>query len=176
MANLKSIIREIPDWPKKGINFKDITPLLQNKKAFKEAINLIVKPFKGKKIDKIVGIDARGFLIAAPVAYKLNSGLAIVRKPGKLPHKTIEQAYTLEYGKNAIQMHEDAVQKGDRVLLVDDLIATGGTAEAACDLVEKLNGKIVGVSASIDLPFLNGSQKLRSRGYKVRSLISYDSE
>ena len=176
MKNLKLKIREVPNWPKKGVNFKDITTLLQDKKTFYKVIDLISKPYTAKKIDKVVGIDARGFIVAAPVAYKLKTGLAIVRKPGKLPYKTIAQDYTLEYGTNTIQMHKDTILPNEKVILIDDLIATGGTAEATCDLIEKLGGKIVGISFIVDLPFLEGSKKLIDRGYLVRSLVSYDSE
>ncbi len=171
--DLKNKIREIPDWPKKGVNFKDITTLLQDKEAFRQTVDSLAEFCAGKKIDKIIGIDARGFLAAAPVAYKIGAGLSIVRKPGKLPYETIEQAYTLEYASNIIQMHVDAIQKGEQVVLIDDLIATGGTALAACELAEKLGGTIVGVYAVIDLPFLGGSKKLSERGYEVRSLIYY---
>ena len=129
-----------------------------------------------QKIDKIVGIDARGFLVAAPAAYKLNIGLSIVRKKGKLPFDIIEQEYELEYASAIIQMHQDAVKKGEKVVLMDDLAATGGTALATCDLIEKLGGKIIEICFIVDLPFLGGSKKLKERGYKVRSLVSYDSE
>lgn len=174
--NLKLSVREVPDWPKKGVNFKDITALLQNKKTFKTAIDSLVSFYKGKKIDKVVGIDARGFLFASPVAYKLRAGLAIARKPGKLPRQTIEQKYDLEYGSDKIQIHNDSISKGERVVLVDDLIATGGTAEAVCSLIEKMGGKIMGVAALIDLPFLGGSERLKEKGYKVKSLIKYEKE
>lgn len=174
--DLKSKIREVQGWPKEGVNFKDITVLLQDGETFQYIINSVADFFSGQQVDKIVGIDARGFLVAAPVAYKLGAGLAIVRKPGKLPYETIEQAYTLEYASNVIQMHKDAVAPGEQVILLDDLIATGGTAEATCDLVEKLGGKVIGAGFIIDLPFLGGSQKLKNRGYEVKSLISYDSE
>lgn len=174
--DLKSKIREIPDWPKKGINFKDITTLLKEKEAFCYAVDLLASHFLGKDIDKVVGIDARGFLVAAPVAYKIGAGLAIVRKLGKLPYTTIEQKYTLEYASNIIQMHTDAISSGEKVILIDDLIATGGTALAACDLIEKLGGRILGVSAIIDLPFLGGSKKLKGRGYEVKSLVEYEEE
>lgn len=174
--NLKNKIREIPNWPKEGVNFKDITTLLQDKDSFRQMIDSLAEFCAGKKIDKIIGIDARGFLVAAPVAYKIGAGLSIVRKPGKLPYETIEQAYTLEYASNIIQMHVDTIQKGEQVVLIDDLIATGGTALAACDLTEKLGGKIAGVYAVIDLPFLGGSDKLKEKGYEVKSLISYEHE
>ncbi|MAF20801.1 MAG: adenine phosphoribosyltransferase [Parcubacteria group bacterium] len=176
MLELKSKIREIPDWPKKGVNFKDITTLLQDKDSFKQVIDLVTNPLADKEIDKIVGIDARGFLIAAPVAYKLNLGLAIVRKKGKLPYLTIEKKYILEYASNAIEMHQDAILKGEQIVLIDDLLATGGTALAACDLIEELGGVILETCFVVDLPFLNGSKKLKQKGYKVRSLVSYESE
>ncbi|MFH1582835.1 MAG: adenine phosphoribosyltransferase [Candidatus Falkowbacteria bacterium] len=174
--NLKSKIREIPDWPKPGINFKDITTLLEDKEAFCEAVNLLAAPFADKKIDKIVGIDARGFLLAAPVAYKLKTGLAIVRKKGKLPSNCIQIEYTLEYASNTIEMHDDAIKPGENVILIDDLCATGGTALAACNLIERLGGKIIGVGFLVDLPFLNGSQKMKDKGYEFYSLVEYDSE
>ncbi|MFA6394133.1 MAG: adenine phosphoribosyltransferase [Patescibacteria group bacterium] len=174
--NLKSTIREIPDWPKDGINFKDITTLLLDPAAFREAVDSLAAPFSGQEIKKVLGIDARGFLLAAPVAYSLKTGLAIVRKIGKLPAKTISREYTLEYASNTIEMHEDAVRPGEKVVLIDDLCATGGTALAACDLIEELGGKIVGVSFLVDLPFLGGSKKLKDRGFTVRSLINYESE
>lgn len=174
--NLKSKIREIPDWPKAGINFKDITTLLEDREAFKEAVDQLAAPFLGQKIDKVVGIDARGFLLAAPVAYKLNTGLAIVRKKGKLPSHSIKQDYTLEYASNTIEMHEDAIKPGENIILIDDLCATGGTALAACDLITKLGGKILGVSFLIDLPFLGGSKKLKDRGLDVRWLVEYEGE
>jgi adenine phosphoribosyltransferase len=174
--DLKLKIREIPDWPKAGINFKDITTLLEDKDAFKEAVDSLAAQFADQKIDKIVGIDARGFLLAAPVAYKINAGLAIVRKKGKLPSKTIGQEYTLEYASNAIEMHDDTIKPGENIILIDDLCATGGTALAACDLIEKLGGIIIGVSFLINLPFLEGSKKLKARGYDVHSLVEYDSE
>ena len=172
--NLKLKIREIPDWPKPGVNFKDITTLLEDKVAFQQTIKLLSAPFIRQAIDKVVSIDARGFLLAAPVAYVLNVGLAIARKPGKLPSRLIYQDYTLEYASNTIEMHDDAIKPGEKVILIDDLCATGGTALAACDLIEKLGGKIVGVSFLIDLPFLGGSIKIEERGFEVRSLVEYD--
>ena len=149
---------------------------MQDRDAFKKVVDSLAEPFLDKKIDKVVGIDARGFLIAAPLAYKLNVGLAIVRKPGKLPSEPVEQSYLLEYGEDSIQMHIDAVLPGEKIILADDLIATGGTAEATCGLIEKLGGEIAGISCVIDLPFLGGSKKLREKGYEVRSLIKYDRE
>ncbi|OGF23897.1 adenine phosphoribosyltransferase [Candidatus Falkowbacteria bacterium RIFCSPLOWO2_02_FULL_45_21] len=174
--DLKSKIREIPDWPKPGVNFKDITTLLEDGPAFRQALDELAAPYLAKKIDKVVGIDARGFLLAAPVAYKLNTGLAIVRKKGKLPWRCLEQEYTLEYVSNTVAMHEDAIRPGETVILIDDLCATGGTALAACDLIEKLGGKITGVSFLVDLPFLGGSGKLKKRGLEVRWLVEYKEE
>jgi len=174
--DLKVKIREIPNWPKPGVNFKDITTLLSDPEAFKEVINSLGEFFVGKNIDKVMSIDARGFLVAAPVAYKIGAGLIIARKPGKLPFSTIKQEYTLEYANNIIEMHNDAIVKGEKVVLIDDLIATGGTAIAACDLVEKLGGTIAGIGAIIDLPYLDGSKKLAERGYEIKYLVSYDRE
>ena len=174
--DLKSKIREIPDWPKAGVNFKDITTLLEDRNAFRQAIDLLAAPFLDKKVDKVVGIDARGFLLAAPVAYALNTGLAIVRKKGKLPSNCIQIEYTLEYASNTIEMHDDAIKPGENVILIDDLCATGGTALAACDLIERLGGRIMGISFLVDLPFLGGSKKIKERGLELRSLVEYDSE
>lgn len=170
--DLKTFIREIPDWPQKGVNFKDITPLLQNPEAFCFAIDEMAKPYLGQKIDKIVGIDARGFILASVLAYKLGAGLAIIRKKGKLPWKTISRDYALEYATNTIEMHEDAVKSGEKVLLVDDVLATGGTMAATVDLVKKLGGDIVGIVFLIGgLSGLGGEEKLK--GYKIHSLIRY---
>lgn len=168
---IKEKIREIPDWPKKGISFKDITPLLEDKLAFHEIINALAKPYLKKKIDKIVGIDARGFLMAAGLAYKLKTGIAIVRKQGKLPSKTISKKYSLEYASNVIEMHKDAINPGEKVLLVDDVLATGGTMKATIDLVKKLKGKIIGIDFLVELTYLKGRTKLK--GYKVRALAKY---
>ncbi|MFZ5559845.1 MAG: adenine phosphoribosyltransferase [Patescibacteria group bacterium] len=169
--DLKSKIREIPDWPEKGVNFKDITPLLQDKEAFCYAIDKMAEPFLENKPDIIVGIDARGFILSSAMAYKLGTGLAIIRKKGKLPYKTICQNYTLEYATNTIEMHEDAIQKGQKVLLVDDVLATGGTMEATCQIVEKLGGQILGISFLIELDALKGRDKLKN--YKIESLVHY---
>lgn len=173
---LKSKIREIPDWPQPGVNFKDITTLLLDKASFRLVVDQIAAHLAGKQTDKIVGVDARGFLIAAPVAYKLGLGLAIVRKKGKLPFSTIEQEYALEYGNATIQMHQDAILPKEKVALVDDLLATGGTALAACGLIEKLGGKIVSCCFVVELPFLDGARKIKERGYDLKSLVSYDQE
>jgi len=169
--NLKHKIRNIPNWPQKGIIFRDITPLLQDKKYFRQAIDDLTRLFKGQKIDKIVGIDARGFLLAAAMAYKLGTGMAIIRKKGKLPHKTLSQDYTLEYGKATIEIHNDAIKKGERVLIVDDVIATGGTLEAAVKLVKRLKGKLLGIALLINLKDLTGLKKLK--GIKVKYLMEF---
>lgn len=171
IESIKSKIREIPDWPKPGINFKDITPLLEDKKSFKKMIDLLAAPYRDKKIDKIVGIDARGFILAAALAYKLKTGLAIIRKKGKLPAKTISQEYALEYGSNTIEIHEDSILPNEKVLLVDDVLATGGTMKAAVAMVKKLKGKIIGVDFLIELSYLKGRECLR--GYKINSLVKY---
>lgn len=170
---IKSKIREIPNWPKRGVSFKDITPLIEDKSAFEQIINELAKPYLGQKIDKIVGIDARGFILAAGLAYKLKSGLAIVRKKGKLPWQAISQEYALEYGTNTIEMHRDSILPGEQVLLVDDVLATGGTMRATIDLVEKLQGKIKGCDFLIELSSLKGREKLKN--YKIRSLAKYES-
>ncbi len=172
--DLKNKIREIKDWPIKGVSFKDITTLLQDGKIFKYVIDEMTSPYKAVKIDKVVAIDARGFLLAAPIAYKLGCGVCLVRKEGKLPYKTIKETYQKEYGLDTITMHKDTIGSGERILMVDDLIATGGTMRAAIRLVEKLGGKIIGISFIIDLPFLGGSKKFSK--YKLHWLVNYDSE
>tara|TARA_Y100000310_G_C20120961_1_gene551418 strand:+ start:37 stop:549 length:513 start_codon:yes stop_codon:yes gene_type:complete len=169
--DLKTFIRDVPDYPKPGIAFKDITPLLSDKGAFKYAIDQLVEKHSDKNIDVVVGIDARGFIFAAPVAHQLETGLAIVRKPGKLPRSCVSEDYALEYASNTLQMHEDAIKSGQNVLIVDDVLATGGTMEATCKIVEKLGGKIVGIEFLIELGFLKGKEKLQN--YTIESLIIY---
>jgi adenine phosphoribosyltransferase len=168
---IKSKIREIKDWPKKGISFKDITPLLEDRVVFSKTIDEFAKPYLSQKIDKIAGIDARGFLLASALAYKLKTGLAIIRKKGKLPSKTISKKYVLEYQSNEIEMHQDSILPGEKVLIVDDVLATGGTMNAAVDLVERLGGKIVGIDFLMELSYLNGREKLKGR--KIRALANY---
>jgi len=170
---IKSKIREIPDWPKQGINFKDITPLLQDGELFQEVINELARPYQNKKIDKIVGIDARGFLLSSALAYKLGSGIVIARKKGKLPSDKISREYSLEYGTNSIEMHKDAILPDEKVLIVDDLLATGGTMKAAVDLVEKLRGDILAINFLIELDYLKGRKKLK--GHRIDSLIHFKS-
>lgn len=169
--DLKSKIREVPNWPIDGVNFKDITTLLQDAEAFKYTIDKLAEPFVNEKIDKVVVIDARGFLLGTPIAYKLGCGVSLVRKLEKLPYKTIEVSYAKEYGPDTIAMHEDAIKKGERVLIIDDLLATGGTMLATIDLVKRLGGEIIGIAVIVDLPFLGGSQKLEK--YNFNYLVSY---
>ncbi|HEY4716615.1 MAG TPA: adenine phosphoribosyltransferase [bacterium] len=171
MIDLKKIIREIPDYPKKGILFYDITTLLKDAKAFQKIVDILGNRYVDKKIDLIVGIDARGFIIGAALAYKLGKGLVLVRKKGKLPYKTIRASYQLEYGADEIEMHQDAVTKGQSVIIVDDLLATGGTAAATVELVEKSGGKVKECVFIIELEGLKGRDKLES--VPVFSLLKY---
>ena len=160
-SDLTKYIRDIPDFPKKGIIFKDITTLLSDKPAFKQAIDVFVERYKDKQIDKIVAADARGFIFGGALAYKLNAGFIPVRKKGKLPYKTMSADYELEYGKDTLYIHEDAVLKGERVLLVDDLLATGGTAGAMLELVKGLGAEIIEFAFLIELSFLKGREKIK---------------
>ncbi len=171
MDNLLQLIRDVPDFPKKGIIFKDITTLLQNASGWKTAIDGLATLFDGVPIDKVLGIEARGFAFAATLAYRLNAGLILVRKPGKLPYKTISHTYDLEYGTDTLEIHEDAVIPGEKILLVDDLLATGGTLSAAVQLVERLHGEVAGIACLIELDFLHGRDKLA--GYQVKSLLHF---
>jgi adenine phosphoribosyltransferase len=171
MDDLKAHIREVPDFPKPGILFYDITTLLKDPLALRMTVDRFVWLFTKKRIDKVVGIEARGFMFGPIVAYDLNAGFVPVRKPGKLPAKTVRQGYDLEYGSDAIEMHEGAVEPGERVLIVDDLIATGGTAKAAAKLVESAGGVVAGFGFIIELTFLPGREKLQ--GYEVEALIQY---
>jgi len=168
---LKGIIKDVPDFPKKGIIFKDLTPVFQNKNAFKKLIDYFYKKFKNKKIDKVVCVEARGFLIGAPLAYKLGAGLIPVRKPGKLPRETYKVEYELEYGKDALEIHKDAINEVDKVLIIDDLLATGGTVSAVAQLVEKSKGKIEAIAFIVELDFLKGREKLSK--YKIFSIVHY---
>lgn len=171
MDDLKQYIREVPDFPKPGINFYDITTLLQNPLALRKTVDRFVWMFAEKRIDKVAAIESRGFMFGPIVAYDLNAGFVPVRKPGKLPYKSISQSYDLEYGSDRVEMHEDAVKPGEHVLIVDDLVATGGTALAAAKLVESLGGIVSGMGFIIELTFLPCREKLD--GYKVESLIQY---
>ncbi len=172
--NIKDFIRSIPDHPKPGIVFRDITTLLGNARAFRTAVDLLVQPYAGVRIDKVAGIEARGFILGGAVAHQLSVGFVPVRKKGKLPWKTVSAEYALEYGTDAMEMHEDAIGPGDRVLIVDDLIATGGTAAAALGLIEKLGAEPAGASFVVDLPDLGGSQRLRDLGLRVETLVTFE--
>lgn len=169
--NLKPYIRDIPDFPSKGIVFKDITPLLKDPAAMKLAAEALLDLIGNKKIDKVVGMESRGFFFGTLLAEKLNVGFVPVRKPGKLPAEKISVTYNLEYGTDILEIHEDSIQKGDKVLIHDDVLATGGTAKATCELVERLGGEIVQCNFLMVLDFLKGEEKLK--GYEVRSLIRY---
>lgn len=172
MEELKKVVREVPDFPKKGILFYDITTLLKNGPAFSKAVDALSERYAGREVDAVVAIEARGYIFGPALAYRLGVGFVPMRKPGKLPARTIQETYDLEYGKDAIEMHEDAVQAGQKILVVDDLLATGGTAAAACRLVEKAGGQVVECCFLIELSFLKGREKLGSR--KVFSLLRYD--
>jgi adenine phosphoribosyltransferase len=171
MDDLKAYIREVPDFPKEGILYYDISTLLQNPLALRMTIDRFVWLFAGKHVDKVIGIESRGFMFGSIVAYNLDAGFVPVRKPGKLPAKTIDETYDLEYGTDTLEMHEDAVDPGEKVLIVDDLMATGGTAAASGKLVESLGGKVVGFGFVVELTFLDGRKELE--GYEVESLIRY---
>jgi len=171
VEELKSSIRDIPDFPKKGIIFKDITTLLKDGKKFQKAIDCIVERYKDKKIDKVVSVEARGFIFGSAIAYKLGAGVIPVRKKGKLPHETHRIEYELEYGKDILEIHKDAISPDDNVLIIDDLLATGGTMKAVCDLVQGMGGKIVEVAFLIELTFLKGRDRLK--GHQVFSLIEF---
>ena len=169
--DLKMFVRDVPDFPKKGIIFKDITTLLKDKKAFKYAVDLMCDQYIDKNIDKVVGIESRGFILGGVVAYRLGCGFVLARKPGKLPSDKIKQDYTLEYGVNSIEIHTDSIEEGENVVIVDDLLATGGTGVAVAKLVERLKGKIIGIEFLIELGFLNGREKLKD--YNINSYICY---
>ncbi len=168
---LRATIREIPDFPKPGILFYDITTVLKDPAAYKEAIDLMLEPYRGERVDLVVGMESRGFIFSAPLAYLLGTGLVPVRKLGKLPAETITVEYALEYGSNTLEIHRDAIQPGQRVLIVDDLLATGGTVRGTIDLVERLKGEVVGLAFLVELDFLKGRERLEGR--KVTSVIRY---
>ncbi|HEY6197905.1 MAG TPA: adenine phosphoribosyltransferase [Candidatus Binatia bacterium] len=172
-SDLSRAIRDIPDFPKKGIVFKDITPLLGNGPLFHKTIDVLAERYRDQKIDAVLGIESRGFIIGAALAYRLGAGFCIVRKPGKLPYETHSASYELEYGTDSLEIHRDAIKPGARVLIVDDLIATGGTAKAACELVSVLGGEVVECAFVIELSFLKGREKLGCRSF---SILRYDSE
>jgi adenine phosphoribosyltransferase len=172
--NLADTIRTIPDYPKKGILFRDITTLLGDARAFRRSVDELVHPFAGAKIDKVAGIEARGFILGGAIAHQLSAGFVPIRKKGKLPHATIRVAYSLEYGVDEMEMHKDGVLRGERVILVDDLIATGGTAEGAVKLLNSLGAEVVAACFVIDLPELGGADKIRKLGVPVRTLVQFD--
>jgi adenine phosphoribosyltransferase len=174
IANIRGAIRDIPDFPKPGIVFKDITPLLSNGPLFGKTIDLIAERYRGQKIDTVLGIESRGFIFGSALAYKLGAGFSVVRKPGKLPYETHSASYDLEYGKDTLEIHIDAVAPKSRVIIADDLIATGGTAAATAELVSKLGATVVECAFVIELSFLNGREKLKPHG--VFSVLQYDSE
>jgi adenine phosphoribosyltransferase len=172
--DLKSSIRTIPDYPKKGILFRDITTLLADARSFRRAVDELVHPWAGSKIDKVAGIEARGFILGGAVAHQVSAGFVPIRKKGKLPHTTVRIAYSLEYGLDEMEMHADAVQVGEKVILVDDLIATGGTAEGAVKLLRQIGANVVAACFIIDLPDLGGAAKLRAMDVPVRTLIEFE--
>ena len=172
VSQLLPHIRDVPDFPEEGILFKDITPMLQNAEAFRAAVDMAAEPLMGEGIDVVLGAEARGFVIGAPLAYKIGAGFALVRKPGKLPWEKTRATYELEYGTDALEIHKDAVSPGMKVLIADDVLATGGTASACVSLVESLGGQVHGLSFLIELAFLNGRERLAP--HPVRSLIRYD--
>ena len=171
--DLKSAIRTIADYPKPGIMFRDITTLLGNARAFRRAVDELVQPWAGAKIDKVAGIEARGFILGGAVAHQISAGFIPIRKKGKLPHTTVRIAYSLEYGIDEMEIHEDAVMRGERVIVVDDLVATGGTAEGAIKLLQQMGAEVLAACFIIDLPDLGGAAKLRAMDVPVRTLMSF---
>lgn len=174
--SLKKKIRTIPDFPKKGIMFRDITTLLKDPDGFREAVDLITDHCKDMDIDLVAGIEARGFILGGVIAYNLKKGFVPVRKPGKLPFDSIDYEYELEYGKDSLEVHVDSIKKGDKVLLIDDLLATGGTAFATAKLIEKLGGEVVKMAFIIDLPEVGGRKKLEDNGYSVFHLVEFEGD
>jgi len=172
--DLKAAIRTIANYPKPGIMFRDITTLLGDARAFRRAVDELVQPWAGAKIDKVAGIEARGFILGGAVAHQVSAGFIPIRKKGKLPHTTVRIAYSLEYGVDEMEMHEDAVTRGERIILVDDLIATGGTAEGAVKLLRQVGAEVLAACFIIDLPELGGAEKLRKLGVPVRTLIAFE--
>lgn len=172
LARLKSLIRDVPDFPKKGIVFKDFTPLLRDPPGLALAVELMANPFRGQKVDLVVGAESRGFIFGIAIAQALSAGFVPVRKPGKLPRKTAKMQYELEYGSDSLEVHVDSVEPGQRVVLVDDLLATGGTMKACCDLVRGMRATIVGITVLIELTFLTGRERLREYG-DVHAVLKY---
>ena len=174
--DIKRYIRAVPDYPKPGIQFYDVTTLFANMHGFRACVDELMWPFLGGGIDYVVGIEARGFILGGAVAHELGKGFVPIRKKGKLPAKVIGQDYELEYGIDTIEIHADAISNGDRILLIDDLIATGGTANAAIDLIRQSGGEVAAAAFVVDLPFLGGAAKLKNKGVKVHTLVHFDSE
>lgn len=174
--SIKKAIRTVPDWPKPGVNFRDITTVLQDRTAFRKLVDAFVHRYHGQAIDAVAAVDARGFIIGSALAYELNAGLVLVRKKGKLPFDTLVEDYQLEYGSASVELHKDAFRPGDKVVLVDDLIATGGTMLAASRLIRRIGAEIVEVAAMIDLPDLGGSRKLQEEGLQVYTVCSFDGD
>jgi adenine phosphoribosyltransferase len=171
--NLADSIRTIPDYPKAGILFRDITTLLGDARAFRRAVDELVQPFAGRRVAKVAGVEARGFILGGAVAHQLSAGFVPVRKKGKLPSQTLRQTYALEYGDDEVEIHTDAILPGETVLLVDDLIATGGTAEAAVQLLRRAGGEVVGAAFVVDLPHLGGARRVEALGVPVQALVSF---
>ncbi|QPC44293.1 adenine phosphoribosyltransferase [Kaustia mangrovi] len=176
LMDLKSLVRSIPDYPKPGIVFRDITTLIADPRGLRAAVDELIWPFIGEKIDHVAGIEARGFILGGAVAHELGLGFVPIRKKGKLPWKTIGKEYQLEYGVDTVEIHADAIGKGDRVLLIDDLIATGGTADAAIELIHESGGETVAAAFVVDLPFLKGAARLRDKGVSVHTLLEFEGE
>jgi adenine phosphoribosyltransferase len=172
--DLKAAIRTIPDYPKPGIMFRDITTLLGNARAFRRAVDELVHPWAGQKVDKVAGIEARGFILGGAVAHQVSAGFIPIRKKGKLPHKRVSIAYSLEYGLDEMEIHEDAVVRGERVIVVDDLVATGGTAEGAVKLLRQMGAEVLAACFIIDLPDLGGADRIRKLDVPVRTLVSFE--
>ena len=172
-AELEAAIRTIPDYPEKGILFRDITTMLNNARAFRRAVDELVHPWIGSRLDQVAGIEARGFILGGAIAHQMSAGFVPIRKKGKLPHDTVHIAYSLEYGLDEMEMHKDAIKPGEKVLLVDDLIATGGTAEGAVKLLKQLGADVIAACFVIDLPDLGGRKKIEALGVPVHSLIEY---
>ena len=174
LTKLRELIRDIPDFPRPGVVFKDITPLLANPAGLSLAVEYLTQPFRHERVDLVTGAESRGFIFGTAVARNLSAGFVPIRKPGRLPAETHSEEYVLEYGKDAVEIHKDAIQPGDRVLMVDDLLATGGTMAACCRLVSSLGGNIVGIAVLIELAYLNGRSQLRD--HPVHSILTYDTE
>lgn len=176
MKTVQDYIRTIPDFPHKGIMFRDVTTLFSDPRGFRIAIDQLLHPYAGMDIDKVVGLEARGFILGGAIAHQLGKGFVPIRKKGKLPGNTIEQAYTLEYGEAVMEVHDDALQAGEKVLMIDDLLATGGTAEAGIKLIERMNAVVAGCAFVIDLPDLGGRKRLEAMGMDVHTLCSFDGD